>query len=66
MKRKTSQPVAAPIVFNRADPAALALFDPNTKYCVMNCGPHRDDPRTHEERKFLCKDCHPIPEQKLG
>ena len=23
----------------------------------MNCGPGSDDPRSHEERKFLCSDC---------
>jgi hypothetical protein len=28
--------------FTRADPAALARFDPKTKLCTMNCGPHRD------------------------
>lgn len=54
-KRHTSQ--TAPIVFPRADPAALAQFDIRTKVCVMNCGPHRDDTRTPEERRFLCNDC---------
>lgn len=43
--------------FPRADPAALAAFDPSTRYCTMNCGPHRDDPRTAAERKLLCGDC---------
>lgn len=43
--------------FTRADPAALARFDPKTKLCTMNCGPHRDDPRTAAERKLLCGDC---------
>lgn len=43
--------------FTRADPAALARFDPKTKLCTMNCGPHRDDPRTDAERKLLCGDC---------
>ena len=43
--------------FTRADPAALAAFDPSTRYCTMNCGPHRDDPRTQAERKLLCGDC---------
>jgi len=43
--------------FPRADPAALAAFDPSTKLCTMNCGPHRDDPRTRAERKLLCGDC---------
>ncbi len=41
----------------RADPAALAAFDPSTKLCTMNCGPHRDDPRTRAECKLLCGDC---------
>ena len=43
--------------FPRADPAELAAFDPSTRYCTMNCGPHRDDPRTNAERKLLCGDC---------
>lgn len=43
----------------RADPGALAEFDPATKICVMNCGPHISDPRTNKERKFLCDDCYP-------
>lgn len=46
-----------PIVWPRADPAALAAFNPDTKLCVMNCGPHVDDPRTSAERKLLCGDC---------
>ncbi len=41
----------------RADPAALANFDPRTKPCLMNCGPHTDDPRPDKERIFLCDDC---------
>lgn len=41
----------------RADPKELAKFDPSTKKCTMNCGPHSDDPRSREERKFLCTDC---------
>ena len=36
---------------------SLAAFDPSTRYCTMNCGPHRDDPRTNAERKLLCGDC---------
>jgi hypothetical protein len=55
---KKHQP-SQPIVFQRADPAALAGFDPRTKCCTMNCGPHRDDPRTATERQFLCEDCLP-------
>ena len=43
----------------RADPNALRQFDPSTKYCHMNCGPHRDDPRSAAERQLLCTDCHP-------
>lgn len=48
-----------PVEWPRADPAKLAKFDPETKRCTMNCGPHRDDPRTDAERKFLCDDCMP-------
>jgi hypothetical protein len=50
----------APIVFTRADPSELAKFDPKTKYCHMNCGPHREDPRSEEERQFLCEDCYEV------
>lgn len=46
-----------PMTWPRADPAALAAFDPSTRYCTMNCGPHSDDPRTDAERKLLCGDC---------
>jgi len=46
-----------PLEWPRADPAALARFDPRTKLCTMNCGPHREDPRTNAERKLLCGDC---------
>lgn len=49
--------VFAPIKFDRADPDELAKFDPKTKRCTMNCGPHCDDPRTGKERMFLCDDC---------
>lgn len=57
MKRsaKISEPSA--IKWQRADKAALASFDPCTKVCVMNCGPHLDDPRSPEERELLCTDC---------
>lgn len=48
---------AAPIEWPRADPDALAAFDPATKVCTMNCGPHARDPRSREERLFLCTDC---------
>lgn len=43
--------------FPRADPAELARFDVRTKRCTMNCGPHREDPRSDAERKLLCGDC---------
>lgn len=45
------------IVFPRADPVALAKFDPRTKVCTMNCDPHMHDPRSNAERKFMCGDC---------
>jgi len=60
MKRRDVAVPYAPIVFPRADPKALARFDPDTKLCVMNCGPHRDDPRDRKERKYLCHDCWPV------
>ena len=53
MKRATP-----PLTFPRADPKALKAFDPRTKVCVMNCGPHNLDPRDDKERKFLCGDCY--------
>ena len=53
--------VEHPLAFTRADPAALASFDPRTKICSMNCGPHRDDPRTREERLLLCDECYEGP-----
>jgi hypothetical protein len=58
VKRRTSVPQS--IQFKRADPFALALFDPATKICTMNCGRHMDDPRSREECKFLCEDCLPM------
>lgn len=45
------------IEWERADPAALANFDPSTKSCDMNCGKHGLDPRSREERLFLCDLC---------
>jgi hypothetical protein len=45
------------IDFPRADPAALADFDPASKVCQMNCGPSLKDPRSAIERRFLCPDC---------
>lgn len=58
MKKNKLNPPSEPIVFTRADPAALAAFDPRTKECDMNCGPHSLDPRSWIERLFLCTDCH--------
>lgn len=46
-----------PITFTRADPQALAAFDPRSKLCTMNCGPHAEDPRTEAERRYLCPEC---------
>nr|WP_187272830.1 hypothetical protein [Pseudomonas mendocina] len=46
-----------PIEWPRADPAELATFDPASKVCNMNCGQHARDPRSREERLFLCTDC---------
>lgn len=43
----------------RSNPAELAEFDPESKVCTMNCGPHGDDPRSGDERKFQCLDCSP-------
>lgn len=31
----------------------------------MNCGPHRADPRSAEERKFLCDECHTYSRAEL-
>ena len=61
MKRKPATPAAQPIVWPRADPIALASFDPATKRCEMNCGPSSKDPRSAKERKFLCGDCFVTP-----
>lgn len=47
--------------FERADPSAFANFDPRTKVCTMNCGPTVGDPRSPEERRFLCPDCVTVP-----
>lgn len=57
MVRKRKQLVTIPLEFIRANPTAFARFDPNTKQCTMNCGPTRNDPRSKEERLFLCDDC---------
>jgi hypothetical protein len=50
----------AHLVFERADPEALAKFNEHTKRCTMNCGPHRLDPRSDKERKFLCPECQEV------
>lgn len=47
----------AQLSFPRANQNELAAFDPSTKECTMNCGPHVADPRTAKERKLLCGDC---------
>lgn len=46
-----------PVQWPRADPAALAAFDPKTKVCSHNCGPSKEDPRTAKERLYLCDLC---------
>jgi hypothetical protein len=53
------EPKPAAIVWQRVEPAVLKQFDPASKVCTMNCGPHRDDPRSEAERKYLCEDCLP-------
>lgn len=58
--KKLPPPQHQPLVFTRADPAELAKFDPTTKACSMNCGPHADDHRTTAERKFLCPECYTV------
>ncbi|MNG07075.1 hypothetical protein D3C84_903620 [compost metagenome] len=55
---KRAQPAPArPMQWARADPAALAAFDPASKTCSMNCGRHALDPRSYTELRFLCDDC---------
>lgn len=61
MTRKKLAEVAPPTVWPRADPAALAKFDPRTKVCTMNCGQALGDPRSSAECKLLCEDCLPLP-----
>lgn len=57
-KVKPTQPAAErTIKWPRADAVALDHFDPATKTCNMNCGPHAHDPRSRKERLFLCDDC---------
>lgn len=57
--RKAKPQEEKPIEWTRADPAELAKFDPASKVCTMNCGPHALDPRNRAERLFLCDDCEP-------
>lgn len=58
MRKKPEKPEPEkPMVWERADPVALAAFDPSTKTCDMNCGKHGLDPRSREERLFLCDLC---------
>lgn len=56
-KQKAKPAPEKPIEWTRADPAALEKFDPASKTCTMNCGKHGLDPRSSEERLFLCDDC---------
>ncbi|MCP1515543.1 hypothetical protein OKW09_005314 [Pseudomonas rhodesiae] len=53
------QPAVRSIDWPRADPVALAAFDPATRACTINYGPHGLDPRSREEWKLLCDDCVP-------
>jgi hypothetical protein len=62
MTKKVPKIVERPIEWPRADPELLRKFDPRTKQCTMNCGPHCKDPRTSAERKFLCDECIPTDE----
>lgn len=59
---KREQPIAWP----RAKHSELVAFDPATKVCTMNCGPHRDDPRSAAERKLLCNDCLTVSPAREG
>lgn len=67
MNTKPRKPKHAPLVssvsieWTRADPAALAAFDPSTRRCTMNCGPSGLDPRSRAERLLLCDDCEIVP-----
>lgn len=49
--------MADPVPWPRADPKALAAFDPATKVCSHNCGQAVGDPRSENECKFLCDLC---------
>lgn len=65
MKKKPVIQEYKPIEFPRADLKALVEFDPRTKRCSMNCGPHRQDTRSDKERLFLCGDCYTIPKEEI-
>lgn len=65
-KTKPAPAPAAPIEWPRADPAALAKFDPASKVCTMNCGQHGQDPRSRAELKFMCDDCDIRPTPKAA
>lgn len=56
-QESANTPPLASIDWPRADPGELAKFDPASKTCCMNCGPVTGDPRSREERLFLCEDC---------
>lgn len=56
-KRSARTTRSTAVEWPRADPGDLAKFDPATKQCVQNCGPHKHDPRCAKERMFLCADC---------
>jgi hypothetical protein len=64
-RKPSNPPRSAPIVWPRADPTALAAFDPATKRCTMNCGQSTMDPRSAKECKLLCDDCEPIDLMQL-
>jgi len=68
MKRtpKIPPPPPKPFVWPRADPVALAAFDPATKECHMNCSRGGDDPRSMNEVKFMCDDCYPAIQAPKG
>ncbi len=64
MSKQRMPLLAPPMEWPRADPEALAKFNPASKVCTMNCGPSTDDPRTWQERLLLCTDC--LPREALG
>ena len=56
-KPQKEQSNGDPVLWPRADPKALAAFDPATKVCSHNCGQAVGDPRSENECKFLCDLC---------